>query len=107
MTIMLTTHYLDEAEELGHRGGVIVDGKLVALGNIAEIGGPESRRTEVSWEEEGLPRIERTDYPALFIGELSKRIGTEPENLQVKVPTLEQVYLQLISEHRNGVKIED
>jgi hypothetical protein len=57
--------------------------------------------------EAGVQRIERTDYPALFIGELSKRIGKEPENLQVKVPNLEQVYLQLIAEHRNGVKIED
>ena len=107
MTIMLTTHYLDEAEELGHRGGVIVDGKLVALGNIAEIGGPESRKTEVSWVEAGQQRIERTDKPAWFVGELSRRIGTEPEKLQVKVPNLEQVYLQLVSEHRNGVKSED
>jgi ABC-2 type transport system ATP-binding protein len=107
MTIMLTTHYLDEAEELGHRGGVIVDGKLVAVGKIAEIGGRESRKPEVSWVEAGVQRIERTDDPTLFIGELSKRIGSAPENLQVKVPNLEQVYLQLIAEHRKGVKIED
>ena len=54
-----------------------------------------------------MQRIERTDDPTLFIGELSKRIGSAPENLQVKVPNLEQVYLQLIADHRNGVKIED
>lgn len=107
MTIMLTTHYLDEAEELGHRGGVIVDGKLVALGNIAEIGGRESRKPEVSWVEAGVQRIERTDFPSVLIGELSKRIGAEPEKLQVKIPNLEQVYLHLIAEHRNGVTIED
>jgi hypothetical protein len=57
--------------------------------------------------EAGVQRIERTDDPTLFISELSKRIGSAPENLQVKVPNLEQVYLQLIAEHRNGVKIED
>lgn len=106
MTIMLTTHYLDEAEELGHRGGVIVDGKLVALGKVAEIGGPDARKTEVSWREAGAQRLERTDHPAWFIGELSARLGKEPEHLQVRVPDLEQVYLQLLADHRREVKVE-
>lgn len=106
MTIMLTTHYLDEAEELGHRGGVIVDGKLVALGKVADIGGPDARKTEVSWREAGAQRLERTDHPAWFIGELSARLGKEPEQLQVRVPDLEQVYLQLLADHRREVKVE-
>ena len=107
MTIMLTTHYLDEAEELGHRGGVIVDGKLVAIGEISELGGTEARKTEVSWFENGITEKHKTDNPAWFIGELSARLGQEPERLQVKTPGLEEVYLELLAGHRNGVKVED
>jgi len=107
MTIMLTTHYLDEAEELGNRAGVIVDGKMVALGKVAELGGPEARKTEVSWIENGQHQSERTDNPAWFIGELSSRLGAEPERLQVKIPDLEQVYLGLLKQHRNGASVEN
>lgn len=107
MTIMLTTHYLDEAEELGHRGGVIVDGKLVAIGEISQLGGPEARKTEVSWFENGVTEKHKTDNPAWFIGELSARLCQEPERLQVKTPGLEEVYLELLAGHRNGVKVED
>ena len=107
MTIMLTTHYLDEAEELGHRGGVIVDGKLVAIGEISELGGTEARKTEVSWFENGVTEKHKTDNPAWFIGELSARLSQEPERLQVKTPGLEEVYLELLAGHRNGVKVED
>lgn len=107
MTIMLTTHYLDEAEELGDRAGVIVDGKLVALGKVSEIGGSEARKTEVSWVEGGLSRSERTDNPAWFIGELSSRLGAEPERLQVRIPDLEQVYLGLLDQHRKGATVEN
>ncbi len=107
MTIMLTTHYLDEAEELGHRGGVIVDGKLVAIGEISALGGTEARKTEVSWFENGVIEKHKTDNPAWFIGELSSRLGREPERLQVKTPGLEEVYLELLAGHRNGVTVED
>lgn len=107
MTIMLTTHYLDEAEELGNRAGVIVDGKMVALGKVSEIGGPQARKTEVSWIENGQHQSERTHNPAWFIGELSSRLRAEPERLQVKIPDLEQVYLGLLEQHRNGARVEN
>lgn len=107
MTIMLTTHYLDEAEELGHRGGVIVEGDLVALGKVSEIGGPDARMPEVSWLENGQKNVSRTPKPAWFVGELSARLGEEPEQLQIRVPDLEQVYLKLLNEHRNGGSIEN
>jgi ABC-2 type transport system ATP-binding protein len=107
MTIMLTTHYLDEAEKLGQRGGVIVDSKLVALGNVAEIGGAEARMPEVSWIEDGRKHTNRTPNPAWFVGELSARLGAEPERLQIRVPDLEKVYLNLLVEHRNEALIEN
>lgn len=102
MTIMLTTHYLDEAEELGHRGGVIVDGKLVALGNIEELGGKESRTPVVTWTENGEEQNHKTASPAWFIGELSQRLQAEPQNLQIRVPSLETVYLELVNQHRGA-----
>jgi len=107
MTIMLTTHYLDEAEELGHRGGVIVDGNLVALGKISELGGANARTPEVSWVEHGQKKVSRTPNPAWFVGELSARLGKEPDQLQIRVPDLERVYLELLVEHRNGALIEN
>lgn len=102
MTIMLTTHYLDEAEELGHRGGVIVDGNLVALGNIEELGGKESRIPVVSWLENGQEQHHKTENPAWFIGELSQRLQAEPQKLQIRVPSLETVYLDLVNNHRGA-----
>lgn len=102
MTIMLTTHYLDEAEQLGHRGGVIVDGKLVDIGKISEIGGAGSRVPVISWIENGQKHSERSENPAWFIGELSARLASEPEQLQIKIPTLEDVYLNLLDSHREA-----
>src|SRR5690606_14806834 len=63
-TILLTTHYLDEAAHLGHRAGVITDGQLVALGPIGELGGPDARTPIVRWQDaSGTRREERTHEP--------------------------------------------
>jgi len=102
MTIILTTHYLDEAEELGHRCGVIVDGKMLALGEISEVGGPLARRSRVTWQEDGQQHVYTTDEPASFVSELRSRLGGEPHELQVRIPDLEQIYLDMLRKHRNG-----
>ncbi len=60
-TILLTTHYLDEAAQLSDRAGIIVDGELVALGPIDELGGREARTPIVRWVEGGVAREERTE----------------------------------------------
>ena len=102
MTIVLTTHYLDEAEELGDRGLVIVDGAIAAEGQISQLGGPGARIPEVSWVENGQRQMTKSEHPAWFIGELSQRLGAEPQGLQVRIPDLEQVYLEILEQHRNG-----
>lgn len=102
MTIVLTTHYLDEAEELGDRGLVIVGGAIAAEGQISHLGGPGARLPEVSWVENGQRYVTKTEHPAWFIGELSQRLGAEPDSLQVRIPDLEQVYLEILEQHRNG-----
>ena len=98
-TILLTTHYLDEAAQLGDRAGVIVGGELVALGRIDEIGGAESRVPIVRWRENGELREERTLTPGAVVA----RLG-EPEGLEVYRPSLEDVYIELIEKHTEGAR---
>ena len=100
MTMVLTTHYLDEAEQLSDRAGIIAAGKLVEIGDIATIGGPKSRTPRVRWQEQdGRWREETTDAPAQLVGALVERLGPEPAGLTVTRPSLEDVYLEIIGEH--------
>ncbi|WP_336852572.1 ABC transporter ATP-binding protein [Sinomonas albida] len=96
-TILLTTHYLDEAARLGDRGGVIVGGRLVAVGHIGELGGADARVPVVRWRDEsGAVREERTQRPAELVVDLARRFGGEPRELEVIRPSLEDVYLGLV-----------
>ncbi|WP_334171290.1 ABC transporter ATP-binding protein [Sinomonas sp.] len=96
-TILLTTHYLDEAARLGDRGGVIVGGRLVAVGRIDQLGGAEARVPLVRWrDDDGALREERTERPAELVVELARRLGGEPRELEVIRPSLEDVYLRLV-----------
>jgi ABC-2 type transport system ATP-binding protein len=90
-TILLTTHYLDEAAHLGDRAGVIARGKLIDIGRIDEIGGAASRIPLVRWTERGVVHEERTTTPGAVVA----RLG-EPDNLQVIRPSLEDIYLELV-----------
>ena len=96
-SILLTTHYLDEAAQLANRVGIIAAGKLVDLGPVGEIGGPDARVPLVRWREPGAGiREQRTHQPAALVAELMTRLGAEPAELAVIRPSLEDVYLQLI-----------
>lgn len=98
-TILLTTHYLEEAARLAHRAGVISGGELVAVDTIDGLGGPEARTPVVSWRDEGgVRRRERTHAPSAFVAELLAETGGEPAELTVVRPTLEDIYLDLIAE---------
>jgi ABC-2 type transport system ATP-binding protein len=98
-TILLTTHYLEEAEYLADRVGIIVDGRLQAIGSVDSIGGAVLRTPLVRWRERGLEREERTGDPGLFVADLVARTGAEPEAVQIVRPTLEDIYLGLVAEH--------
>ncbi|CAN5242938.1 ABC transporter ATP-binding protein [soil metagenome] len=98
-TILLTTHYLDEAAQLADRAGVIADGRLVEIGAIDEIGGAEARVPIVSWVEGGIQKQERTDRPGELIARLT--VGGEPERLEVIRPSLEDIYLGLVEAVEN------
>ncbi len=97
-TILLTTHYLDEAEHLADRVGVIAGGRLLALDTPARLGGREAHRARVCWEQDGQPVEQLTPAPTALVGELSARFGGEVPGLRVVRPSLEDVYLGLIEQ---------
>lgn len=98
-TILLTTHYLDEAEQLADRVGVIAAGKLLALDTPANLGGRASEEATVSWMESGQRRELRSATPTLEVTRLAKRLGGEVPELVVSRPSLEDTYLSLIAPH--------
>lgn len=98
-TILLTTHYLDEAATLADRAGVIVGGKLVDIGRIEEIGGAAARVPLVLWRQDGVERSKRTTEPSAFASSLYAATGTEVEGLQITRPSLEDIYLDLVGLH--------
>jgi ABC-2 type transport system ATP-binding protein len=95
-TILLTTHYLQEAETLADLVGVINRGRLVAFDPPGELGGRHTGGALVSWSEDGAARSQETDSPTALVAELSRRFGGEVPNLSVTRPTLEDVYLSLV-----------
>jgi ABC-2 type transport system ATP-binding protein len=95
-TILLTTHYLDEAAQLGDRAGIIAGGKLIDIGDINEIGGADARVPIVTWTDANGPQQRRTTEPGAVVAELMKA-GPEPKDLEIVRPSLEDVYLELVT----------
>mgnify|MGYP005820182477 CR=1 FL=1 len=100
-TVVLTTHYLEEAEVLADRVGVIVNGRLVSLGPPAELAGRASRAARVRWvDTDGHVHEEVTLSPTQRVVALATATGGEPvelAELTVTRPTLEDVYLELVA----------
>jgi ABC-2 type transport system ATP-binding protein len=98
-TILLTTHYMDEAERLADRCAVVRDGRMVALDAPAALGDRAARRAAVRWIEDDVVREHATATPTAAVLALAARLGTtEIPGLQVLRPSLEDVYLSLIGE---------
>ncbi|MEU2347396.1 ABC transporter ATP-binding protein [Modestobacter sp. NPDC049651] len=99
-TILLTTHYLDEAEELADRVGVIARGRVLEVAVPSELGGRGTAPAVVHWTEDGARRTAETDTPTAFVQQLAARFPDEVPDLVVARPTLEDVYLRMIGERR-------
>ena len=98
-TILLTTHYLDEAEHLADRCAVVRDGRVVALDAPAALRERAARRAVVRWTDGlGAPHEEATAEPTALVTRLAALHGGEVPGLQVLRPSLEDVYLSLIGE---------
>jgi ABC-2 type transport system ATP-binding protein len=96
-TILLTTHYLQEAETLASRVGVITGGRLVEVGSPAQLGHRESAPATVAWQAgDGTVERAETDAPTAMVQRLSERFGGEVPGLTVSRPTLEDIYLKMI-----------
>ncbi|WP_369133059.1 ABC transporter ATP-binding protein [Modestobacter sp. I12A-02662] len=97
-TILLTTHYLDEAEALADRVGVIAHGRVLEIGVPGELGGRGLAPAVVSWTEDGVRRTAETATPTAFVRELAARFPGEVPDLAVSRPTLEDTYLRMIGD---------
>ena len=99
-TMLLTTHYLDEAQQLADRVAVLVNGAIVRIGTPAELVAG-STRAEIRYREDGRAVVIETDEPTRALHDLTGRAlaeGRELEGLEVRRASLEDVYLELVGE---------
>jgi len=99
-TILLTTHYLDEAQQLADRVAVLRDGVIVRQGTPAGLI-DDAPLTEIRYRRAGELVTVATTEPTRVLHELTTDAlasGTELEQLEVRRPTLEDVYLELVGE---------
>ena len=95
-TILLTTHYLDEAEALADRVAVMNRGKIIEISTPALLGGRADSQATVSWRENGALQSQISEFPTEFVRKLSERLGGEIPELSIHRPTLEDIYLSMI-----------
>jgi ABC-2 type transport system ATP-binding protein len=96
-TILLTTHYLEEAAALADRVAVIASGTVVAVDSPAKLTGHVSTAATVRWMEGEVLHVEKTDHPTDLVRQRS-RDGAELAQLTITRPTLEDAYLHLIGQ---------
>jgi ABC-2 type transport system ATP-binding protein len=102
-TILLTTHYLDEAAALAARVGVLANGRVVAVGTPEDLGrtGPDAT---VAWQTSSGIRSVQTATPTDCVLSLARETGGEVPGLTVTRPSLEDRYLDLIGATQNGAE---
>jgi ABC-2 type transport system ATP-binding protein len=98
-TVVLTTHYLDEAQHLADRVAVLRAGEIVRIGSPSEL--TATSRAEIRFRRDGVEMLIETDDPTRTLHDLTGEAlatGTELEALEVRRATLEDVYLELVGD---------
>ena len=99
-TILLTTHYLDEAQALADRVGVINNGKILEIATPQTLGGRNHAPAKVTWLENGVTNQINTQDPTAEVLKLSQRFNGQIPELEVLRPNLEEIYSKMIGEIR-------
>ncbi|MGI8803654.1 MAG: ABC transporter ATP-binding protein [Solirubrobacteraceae bacterium] len=101
-TVLLTTHYLDEAQALADRVAIIKDGAILAVGSPRELGVDGASRYRVSYRDGSRGLVaEETDDPTMLLHRLTSAAldrGERLADLSVTRPSLEDVYLELTAD---------
>jgi len=95
-TILLTTHYLDEAEALADRVAVINNGRIIEISTPDQLGGRATSLATVSWRDGIELREEKSANPTALVSQLSQQFGGEVPELNVRRASLEDIYLEMI-----------
>jgi ABC-2 type transport system ATP-binding protein len=101
-TVLLTTHYLDEAQELADRVAIVKGGTILAEGAPRELGVGHGARVRITYRNALGEQVEHiSDDPTRLLHELTAEAlarGEQLEDLEVNRPTLEEVYLELTAD---------
>ena len=95
-TILLTTHYLDEAEELADRVAVIAAGRIIEVSTPALLGGRSTAKATITWLGKSGLESEESDNPTAIVTKLAGQFGGEIPELAITRPSLEDIYLKMI-----------
>ena len=108
-TVLLTTHYLDEAAHLADDVAIVLGGRIVEHGTPEALARQAGGNRTVSWIEDGAERTERTTAPTAVVRGLMSRLagpGEEVPGLRVTAPSLEERYLELVSAHEAAARAD-
>ena len=97
-TILLTTHYLDEAEVLADRVGVIAAGRMIDIATPERLGGRDQAKAIVRWRGANGSEECESHNPTQVVLDLAERFGGDVPELSVTRPSLEDTYLHMIGE---------
>jgi ABC-2 type transport system ATP-binding protein len=100
--VLLTTHDLDEAEKVADRILLLVDGHIVADGSTDELTRRMAGKTQIRWTVAGEAFVHATDDATGFVRALFAEHGAAVADLEVRRPTLEEVYMSLVRRHEAG-----
>ena len=101
-TILLTTHDLDEAEQLADRILILAGGRIVADGSADQLARQVSGQAEVRWSRDGERFVHATPDATGFVRELFAQYGDEVADLEVRRASLEDTYMAMVHRHERA-----